>query len=187
MKPGRATSYTRMAIGLHWLMALLIVVAFGLGWTLAGMENSPQKLRWIAWHKWLGITVLGLTAFRLAWRLAHPAPPLPAAMPAWQKMAAQAVHFLLYGLMFVIPLSGWLFSSARGFTVVYLGVLPLPDLIGADEQLGDRLRMVHEWLNYTLLAAFGAHVGAALKHQFIERDGVMARMLPQRGRKERLR
>ncbi|MBL8250867.1 MAG: cytochrome b [Candidatus Competibacter sp.] len=184
MKTRVATGYTPLAIGLHWLMALLIVAAFGLGWTLANMENSPQKLRWISWHKWLGITVLGLTALRLAWRLAHPAPPLPASMPAWQKMAAQAVHVLLYGLMFAIPLSGWLFSSARGFPVVYLGILPLPDLIGADEPLGDRLRAVHEWLNYTLLAAFGAHVGAALKHQFVDRDGVMARMLPGLDRRE---
>ena len=68
--------------------------------------------------------------------------------------------------------------------MVYLGILPLPDLIGADEQLGDRLRTVHEWLNYTLLAAFGAHVGAALKHQFIDRDAVLARMLPRLGREE---
>jgi len=179
--------YTGVAIGLHWLMAALIVVAFGLGWTLAGMEFSPQKVRWLSWHKWLGITVLGLTALRLAWRLAHPAPPLPPTVPVWQRRAAHAVHLLLYGLMFAIPLSGWLFSSAKGVAVVYLGLLPLPDLIGADEAAADRLRALHEWLNYALLAAVAAHVGAALQHHFIERDGVLARMVPQLDRKERSR
>ena len=179
-----AKRYTGLAIGLHWLAAVLIVLAFALGWTLADMEFSPQKLRWISWHKWLGITVLGLTALRLAWRLTHPVPPLPATVPVWQQWAAHAVHILLYGLMFAIPLSGWLFSSAKGIPVVYLGILPLPDLIGADEQLADRLRALHALLNYTLLAVVVAHVGAALKHHFIERDDVLARMLPLVGRRE---
>ena len=180
-----ATRYGGVAIGLHWLMAVLIVAAFGLGWTLAGMEFSPQKLRWIAWHKWLGITVLGSVALRLAWRLTHPAPPLPATVPIWQQRAAHAVHVLLYGLMFVIPFSGWLFSSAKGISVVYLEILPLPDLIGANEQLADWLRTVHAWLNYTLFGAVAVHVGAAIEHHFIERDDVLARMLPLVGRREK--
>ena len=176
--------YTRTAIGLHWITAGLIVIAFTLGWTLANMEFSPQKVRWLSWHKWLGVTVLGLTALRLAWRLTHPAPPLPTAVPIWQQWAAHAVHILLYGLMFVIPLSGWLFSSAKGIPVVYLGFLPLPDLIGADEQLASGLRTLHAWLNYTLFVAVMAHIGAALKHHFIERDAVLARMLPLAGRRK---
>jgi cytochrome b561 len=176
--------YTGVAIGLHWLAAALIVTAFGLRWTLAGMEFSPQKVRWLSWHKWLGITVLGLTAWRLAWRLAHPAPPLPPTVPVWQRQAVHAVHLLLYGLMFAIPLSGWLFSSAKGVQVVYLGWLPLPDLIGVDQAAADRLRALHEWLNYVLLAAVAAHVGAALKHHLIERDDVLTRMLPVVGRRE---
>ena len=176
--------YTGVAIGLHWLAAALIVTAFGLGWTLAGMEFSPQKVRWLSWHKWLGITVLSLTALRLAWRLTHPAPPLPPTVPIWQQWAAHGVHVLLYGLMFAIPLSGWLFSSAKGIPVVYLGWLPLPDLIGADEAVAGGLRALHAWLNYTLLAAVAAHVSAALKHHFIERDEVLARMVPLAGRRE---
>lgn len=99
-------------------------------------------------------------------------------------MAAHGVHVLLYGLMFAIPLSGWLFSSAKGIPVVYLGWLPLPDLIGADEAVAGGLRALHAWLNYTLLAAVAAHVGAALKHHFIERDEVLARMVPLAGRRE---
>lgn len=172
------TQYTRLAIVLHWLMAALIIAAFALGWTVANMETSPQKLRWISWHKWLGITILGLAALRLIWRLSHPAPALPASIPVWQQRAAHLLHLLLYGVMFAIPLSGWLFSSAKGFPVVYLGILPLPDLIGPNEALATQLRNVHEWLNYALALAFIGHVGAALKHHFIERDEVLARMLP---------
>lgn len=184
MNQATTTRYTGMAIGLHWLTAVLIVFGFALGWTLADMELSPQKLRWISWHKWLGITVLGLTALRLAWRLTHSVPPLPATVPVWQQWAAHLVHILLYGLMFAIPLSGWLFSSAKGIPVVYLGILPLPNLIGADEHLADRLRTLHALLNYTLLAAVVAHVGAALKHHFINRDDVLTRMAPLVGRRE---
>ena len=184
MKATTATRYTGVAIGLHWLMAALIVAGFPLGWIVADMEFSPEKLRWMSWHKWLGITVLGLVALRLIWRLTHAAPPLPATMLPWQRGAAHAVHFLLYGLMFAIPFSGWLYSSASGVPVVYLGWWPLPDLVGVDEDLADRLRSLHEWLNYTLLVAVAAHVGAALKHHFIERDDVLARMLPGRGRRE---
>ena len=170
--------YTGIAIGLHWLMAVLIIAAFGLGWMLVDMEFSPQKLRGLSWHKWLGVTLLGLTALRLGWRLTHPTPPLPATVPIWQQWAAHAVHLLLYGLMFAIPLSGWLFSSAKGIPVMYLGVLPLPDLISANEAMAGGLRTLHAVLNYTLLAAVGAHVGAALKHHFIEHDAVLVRMLP---------
>ena len=178
MAQATITRYAGMAIGLHWLMAALIIAAFSLGWTLADMEFSPQKLRWLSWHKWLGITLLGLAALRLGWRLTHPAPPLPATLPVWQQWAAHAVHLLLYGLMFAIPLSGWLFSSAKGIPVVYLGVLPLPDLISANETAAGGLRTLHAVLNYALLAAVGAHVGAALKHHFIECETVLARMLP---------
>ncbi len=173
-----AMRYSGVAIGFHWLTAVLIVVGFTLGWIVAGMEFSPQKLRWLSWHKWLGITVLGLSALRLGWRLTHPAPPLPPTVPVWQQGVAQAVHWLLYGLMFAIPLSGWLFSAAKGVPVVYLGLWPLPNLIGADEALAGELRTVHAVLNDMLLVAVGAHVGAALKHYFVDRDSVLARILP---------
>ncbi len=124
------------------------------------------------------MTVFLLLLLRLAWRVGHQPPPLPDSMPLWQRHAANGLHLLLYLLLFAIPLSGWLMSSAKGFQTVYLGVLPLPDLIGKDKALGDLLRQVHEMLNMTLLVLLLAHVGAALKHHFIERDGILARMLP---------
>lgn len=170
--------YTHTAIALHWLTALLIVALFPLGVYMADLALSPLKLKLISYHKWMGVTVFILLLLRLAWRVGHQPPPLPDSMPLWQRHVANGLHLLLYLLLFAIPLSGWLMSSAKGFQTVYLGVLPIPDLIGKDKALGDLLREVHEVLNMTLLALLLAHVGAALKHHFIERDGILARMLP---------
>jgi cytochrome b561 len=103
---------------------------------------------------------------------------MPAGMPAWQRKAAEATHVLLYLLMFAVPLSGWLMSSAKGFQTVWFGVLPLPDLLDKNQELGDLLQQVHMLLNFTMAALVIAHLGAALKHHFIDRDDVLARMLP---------
>ena len=170
--------YTRTAIVLHWLIALMIVVNFGLGLTMADMDLSPQKLKFFSWHKWVGVTIFMLVCLRLLWRLGHPAPALPLSMPAWQARAAHLSHILLYVLMFVIPLSGWLYSSAAGKTVVYLGIVALPDLVAADKSLAETLKDVHEYLNYVLAAFVLMHIAAAWKHHLVDRDDVMSRMLP---------
>ena len=170
--------YTLTAIRLHWLMALLMTGLFGVGLYMTGLKLSPQKLQIYAWHKWAGVTVFALALVRLAWRAGHRPPPDPAGMPRWQVVAAHGVHHLLYVLMLAIPLSGWLMSSAKGFQTVWFGVLPLPDLLQKDKALGDLLQTVHQWLNYTLAGLVLANAGAALKHHFVDRDGVLARMLP---------
>ncbi|ATE61126.1 cytochrome b [Thauera sinica] len=170
--------YDRTAISLHWLVALGIIGTFSLGVYMHDLPLSPTKLQLYSWHKWAGVTLFLLAIVRLAWRIAHPAPPLPAAMPALQRAAAQAAHWVLYALMLMIPISGWLMSSAKGFQTVWFGVLPLPDLVAKDAELGDLLLGVHKALNFTLLAVVVAHVGAALKHHFIDRDDVLTRMLP---------
>ncbi len=177
--------YSGMAISLHWLIAFLILAAFPLGLYMSDLALSPLKLKLISYHKWLGVTVFLLAAARLAWRATHTPPPLPASMSAWQRYAAHGLHHLLYVLLFAIPLSGWLMSSAKGFQTVYFGVLPLPDLIGKDKALGDLLKEVHGLLNYGMLGLVIAHAGAALKHQFIDRDGILARMLPFLDRENR--
>lgn len=169
--------YRGPAIALHWLTALLIVCGFTLGLSMVGLPISRQKLQWYAWHKWIGITIWLLTCARLAWRVGHPPPALPP-MPAWQRRAAAVSHVLLYLLLFCIPVSGWLYSSATGVQVVYLGLVPLPDLVARDRALGKVLEGVHETLNFTLLAVVCLHVAAALKHHFFDRDTVLARMLP---------
>jgi len=121
--------YTPGAIALHWIVAALILFNLGFGLYTVGLPLSPQKLRFFSFHKWIGVTIFLLAAARLLWRLSHPAPPLPAAMPAWEKAAARATHALLYALFFAAPLTGWLSSSASGFQTVYLGLFPIPDLL----------------------------------------------------------
>jgi cytochrome b561 len=172
MNPGR---YTRTAIALHWLMALLIFSAFPLGVYMHDLPLSPTKLQLFSYHKWLGITILLAAAARLAWRVTHPAPAM-LDMPRWQQVAAHGIHHLLYLLLFAVPLSGWLMSSAKGFQTVWFGVLPLPDLVGKNKELGDLLKEVHEMLNFGLLLLVGAHVAGALKHHFVERDDTLRRM-----------
>jgi cytochrome b561 len=103
---------------------------------------------------------------------------MPLGMAPLQKLAAELAHVILYVLMLVIPLSGYLYSSAAGIQVVYLGMVPLPTLIGPDATLKVVLKTIHIWLNYTLLALVTAHTLAALKHHFIDRDGLLARMIP---------
>jgi cytochrome b561 len=185
-------SYTRTAIALHWLMALLIFTGFGLGLTMVDMGFSPQKLKFYSWHKWIGITVFTLAAARLLWKLTHIAPPLPAHMPAWQHTVAHASHRLLYALFFLIPISGWLYSSSKGIQTVYLGVLPLPDLLSKDFgsivlaaaeaekpfTVAELIRLIHKSLNYFMGALVVGHIAAAFKHYLIDRDDVMSHMIP---------
>jgi cytochrome b561 len=179
-----STHYTTTAIALHWLMAALILGLFGVGLYMADLPLSPIKLRIYSWHKWAGVTAFLLVLARLAWRATHRPPALPAAMARWQQFAAHAGHGLLYLLMIAIPLSGWLMSSAKGFQTVYFGVLPIPDLLAKNKELGDALREVHETLNFLMIAVVAGHIGAALKHHFIDRDDVLTRMSPRHSRKE---
>lgn len=170
--------YTHIAIALHWLIALMIISNFGLGLTMVEMSLSPQKLKFFSWHKWVGVTIFTLVCLRVLWRLGHAAPTLPASMSARQARAAHLSHALLYVFMFAIPLSGWLYSSASGKSVVYLGLVPLPDLVAADKGLAETLKEVHKYLNFTLAAFVVLHIAAAWKHHLVDRDNVMARMLP---------
>ncbi len=174
-----STHYTRTAIALHWLITGLIVCAFTLGWIMTEMAFSPTRLRMFNWHKWVGITILTLAVLRALWRLTHPAPPL-LPMPAWQRTAAHVLHTGLYVLIFVLPLSGWAYSNATGYPVVYLGLLPLPDLVDKNKALANTLHELHEVFGWLLLAAVIAHVMAALKHHFIDHDATLRRMLPSR-------
>ncbi len=170
--------YTGTAIAMHWLMFALIACGFALAVYMVDLPLSPQKLKYYSWHKWLGVTVFLLAAARLMWRLTHPPPRLPAALPMWQRRAAAASHILLYVLIVVIPLSGWLYSSASGVPTVYLGELRLPDLLAKNKALADQLRLIHVTLNYTMLMLVTIHAAAALKHHFLDGDDVLARMLP---------
>jgi cytochrome b561 len=174
-KPAR---YTPTAVALHWIVALLIIGNLAFGLYVAGLPISPAKLRTVAWHKWVGVTILLVAAVRLAWRLRHPAPALPARMAPWERQLANGTHVLLYVLFFAAPLTGWLFSSAAGFPVVYLGLVQLPDLVPKHRELADVLRAAHKWINYTMAAVIVLHAAAAIKHHVRDRDDVLVRMIP---------
>lgn len=177
--PATPARYTSTAMLLHWLMALLLVLAFGLGITVLNMPGlSPSKLRFVAYHKWLGVTLWGLACLRLAWRLRHAPPPLAASTPVWQRYAAHGLHGVLYALLLSIPLSGYFYSLAAGVPVVYLGLVPLPVLMEPDPALRPLLKALHFWLNMGLLVGVALHVAAALWHRFVKHDEVLQRMLP---------
>ena len=176
-KASDVAAYTRTAVALHWLIALLIFTALALGLYMVGLKLSPLKLKLYSWHKWLGVTIWLLAVVRVLWRATHRPPP-PPAMPAWQRVAANVSHLLLYVLLLAIPISGWLFSSASGFPVVYLGLIQLPDLVAKDKALAELFKAVHACLNYTLMGVVVLHVLASIKHHVINRDHVLHRMLP---------
>jgi cytochrome b561 len=171
--------YTRTAIALHWLIALLIVGAFGMGLVMTDIPGiTPTKLKYYSWHKWTGVTILALAALRLLWRLAHRPPAYPPTLALWQRSAAHGLHGALYLLMFAVPLSGYFYSLAAGVPVVYFGLLELPVLIAPNPALKPVLKLVHFWLNMGLAASVALHVAAAVKHQWIDRDTILQRMLP---------
>ncbi len=178
---GTALRYTGTAIVLHWLLALMIVGAFGVGLYMSDLPVSPTRLKLFSWHKWAGVTILALSGLRLLWRLSHRPPPnLP--MPAWQAQVVRITHGLLYALFFAVPLAGWAYSSAAGFPVVWFGLLPLPDFVPVDKALAETLKGLHGNLAWGLAIAVALHVAGVIKHQWIDRDGLIDRMRPGRSR-----
>ncbi|MGB6230806.1 MAG: cytochrome b [Litorimonas sp.] len=177
------TRYTRVAAALHWTIALLILglIAFGV---LMTKEWMPNRFEIYQWHKSVGILVLVLSVARLIWRLGHKPPPLPDSTPGWQAAVSHATHIAFYVLMIGMPLLGWAMVSASPLPIptVLFGVLPLPDLpLGESEALADRFKSLHELGGKLFIALIALHIGAALKHQFVDRDGLIARMSLRRG------
>lgn len=171
--------YTKTAMLLHWLVALLIIATFFLGLSMVAIPGfSPTKLKYFSWHKWMGVTVLMLAVLRVLWRATHTPPAKLASIPDWQHKIAEGMHYLLYVLIFAVPISGYLYSYAAGVPVVYLGLWQMPAPIAPDPELKATLKTVHYVLTMTMAAAVVAHALAALKHHFIDRDVTLKRMLP---------
>jgi cytochrome b561 len=179
MSTTRPDRYTLPAIALHWVLALALLGAFSVGAYMTELPFSPTRLKLYNWHKWAGVCILALSAGRLLWRLTH-RPPADVAMPAWQARAAHATHILFYALFFAVPLMGWAYSSAAGFPIVLFGVLPLPDFVQPNRELAEALKPLHGTLAWTLAALVVVHVAAALKHHFMDKDGLLHRMRPGR-------
>ena len=180
MTSATSARYSGPAIALHWLLALALFGAFAVGLYMTDLPLSPQRLKLYNWHKWAGICILALSALRLLWRLTH-RPPADVPMPAWQRRASHATHHLLYVLFFAVPLAGWAYSSAAGFPIVVFGVLPLPDFVAPSKELAEAIKPLHKILAFTMAALVLVHVGAALKHHFVDGDGLLSRMRPGRG------
>ena len=174
-------TYHPLSIFWHWLIAAVLITAFVLVLSVDDTPGfTPEKLKLMNWHKWAGISVLALTSFRIVTRFIYPAPPLGAdvRMPLWQKRIHQFTLFAMLALCLAIPLLGWTMSSAKGFPVVWFGVIALPDLVAKDKALGENLAQLHVILAWSLAALVGLHTAASLKHRFIDKDSVLKRMLP---------
>ena len=176
--PGADRGYTAVAKVLHWLTALLVLGMIGLGLWMVGLPISLAKLYAYAWHKWIGLTVLALSVLRLAWRVYRPPPVLPDTITRWERAVAPWSHGLLLVLLLALPVSGWLMSSAGGVSVVWFGILPLPDLVPRDLALFERLRTLHHWLAWILMALLTLHLLAVVRHDVLRRDGIFRRMSP---------
>jgi cytochrome b561 len=172
------THYGWVAKAFHWCMALMILGLLGVGLYMSDMEVSPFKFQLYWWHKSLGITVLMLVVGRVLWRITNPSITEIETMPRWQRLAAKAVHVALYALMFSMPLSGWLMSSAYGFSVSFFGLFTMPDLIAPDKELAHFFNELHELGMIAFFACIGLHTAAALKHHVVDKDATLRRMLP---------
>ena len=170
--------YGVVAKGFHWLMALLIVVVLAIGLYMADMDNSPDKFRLYGLHKSTGIMVLFLAVFRLGWKLANVAPILPVHMRKIEVFLARCGHAALYMFMFVMPLTGWIMSSAAGFPVSVYGWFVLPDLIAPNKEIAQEIKELHELAAWVLMAIVSLHVIAALLHHVVHKDNILRRMLP---------
>ena len=167
--------YTNVAILLHWTIAALIVANLAVGFFQESWLKGTMPL-----HKSIGLTVLGLSVVRLGWRLAHRPPPLPATVRPWEKGLAHLTHWLFYALMILMPLSGWVFTSAgsRKYPTTFFGLFTVPPIVGQDKALGDTVAERHGQMAWILLALIVLHVAGALKHRFVDRDRTLARMAP---------
>ncbi len=172
-----AETYNGVSKSLHWVIAALAFAQLAMGKLL---DVDPEEAPGIfGWHTTLGISVLVLMLVRVAWRLTHAVPPLPATTPAWQRRAARGSHAVFYVLLLALPVSGWLLASVEGDPIRFFGVLDLPRLpLPGGEASEDFLEEAHELLGNALLVLAGIHVLAGLKHHFVDRDNVLRRMLP---------
>ncbi|MEM9304937.1 MAG: cytochrome b [Pseudomonadota bacterium] len=167
--------YDRVAQTLHWVMAVVLGANLALGWYAESLGRSRRQLELFLWHKSLGITLLALVMLRLGWRWWRGA-PAPVPMPRWQLQASRASHALLYLLMVLVPLAGWLLNSAANVPLNWFGLFRVPDLIEASKPARAWLELAHYWLAWSLAALVVIHLLAALKHALIDRDDVVARM-----------
>jgi len=177
----RATAAAWGAItrAFHWGMLVLLATIVPIGYYMTDLPLGARKLQIYALHKSIGLTLLGLAVLRLLWRITERR-PAPAPMPAWQQRMASATHVLLYALLILIPLSGWLYNSAAGFPLQWFRLVNLPALTATNPTLKAAAKEFHESAVAVLLTLVALHALAALKHHFIDRDHTLRSMLVDR-------
>jgi cytochrome b561 len=168
--------YGTTAKALHWAIVTLLVLQYSIGWLMPDVHGGPPGTP-MTWHISIGTVILTLIVVRFLWRVTHPV-ALESSLPTWQRLTSEAVHWLLYLLILLTTLSGWLFASARGWHVSWFFVAPFPMLTSGNRALVKALDGWHQNFMWALLAAVGLHVAAAFVHLLYYRDGVMQRMLP---------
>jgi cytochrome b561 len=161
------SGYNHTAKSLHWLVLVLLVVQFAVAWTMPDIHRDTKPVGLIAWHLGIGVFILLVMLLRLGWRVVSEAPPAPVGLPPSLRRLSRAAHFLLY-------------ANARGWTVWFVGVIPLPALVPSGSTWGGKMGDAHTIVAYVLLGTVGLHVLGALYHQFVLRDALLRRMLPTR-------
>jgi cytochrome b561 len=169
--------YSLIARAIHWITALLVLTMVPAGLTMIRIGGGPLQNQLFDFHRSVGVTLMFLTVIRLAYRLTHKPAPLPDDIPAWQRFAAKATHMFLYGFLLVNPFLGWVATSAYGAKISVFGLFTMPAIVAKDRALSEQLFTVHEVLGLLFTAAVLMHIGAALYHGIIRRDGVLSRML----------
>jgi cytochrome b561 len=171
-------NYGTTAKVFHWLIVALLIVQFPLGWFMPDIHREMKPGDAMTFHISFGITILALIVLRFFWRITHPVASA-SSLPAWQRLISEAVHWLLYVLVFATTMTGWIFASERGWSVSLFFAVPLPALPTEGSLLATSIGRWHGTMEWMLLLVIGAHVAAAMAHTFIFRDRIMQRMLPE--------
>ena len=171
-------SWGALSKALHWIVVILIITQWIIAERADALPNGLAKLEALAWHKSFGMTIFMLAALRLLWRLVNPTPDLTAETKPWERMLAKVSHVLLYALIFAMPLTGWMMSSAKNFPVSWFKLFQFPDLVAPSEATFQRMHDLHGLLFATLVVVALLHIAGALKHHFIDKNDVLKRMLP---------
>lgn len=171
-------AYNAPAKVLHWLIVGLLVAQFAVAWTMPDVGRDTKPIGLIAWHLSIGTVILLVMLIRLGWRLVSTVPPAPSDLAPPLRMLSRATHFLLYAILIVLPVLGWINASSRDWPVKLFGLIPLPALVASGSGWGHEMGDVHQIVAWVLLGAVGLHVLGALYHQFVLRDGLLRRLLP---------
>ena len=171
-----AAIYSAPARVLHWAIAAIVITLIPLGITMSNTAPGPAQDFMFKLHLSLGTTLLPLVALRIFWRLTHTPPPLPAGIPAIQKLAASATHFLLYVTLVIQPILGWIATSAYRAPITVYGLFELPPIWRENRGLSEQVFFVHRNIGIIMAVLICAHVGGALFHQFVRKDNLLARM-----------